>query len=138
MPGYNLPTMLRWFITVFTLHFFLSVGVSAVGVAKPLGAELTAGSGPSVTASLDESVLQHPTLVAVADTPAHAPSDAVPDMPGHALADDLHDLPDELTPPTAVLRQPGESYPPLQVDQSRSALHAPATPRKPPRAGLFA
>lgn len=130
--------MLRWFITVFTLHFFLSVGVSAVGVATPLGSDQRATAAQSLTAASDEVSFHQTALSSSAESPAQVPADTVPDRPGHALADDLHDLPDELTPPMAVLRQPGESYSPMQVDPSRSASHAPPTPRKPPRASLFA
>jgi len=130
--------MLRWFITVFTLHFFLSVGVSAVGVATPLGSDQRATASQSLVAATDEAAFHHAALASPTELPAQAPSDTLPDRPGHALADDLHDLPDELTPPTAALRQPGESYSPMQVDPPRSASHAPATPRKPPRASLFA
>ena len=130
--------MLRWFITVFTLHFFLSVGVSAVGVATPLGLDQRAASTVSLVATQLDGMPDRAALVASADLPFEAPADAAPDMPGHALADDLHDLPDELTPPMAILRQPGASFPPLLADPARSASHAPATPRKPPRARLIA
>lgn len=129
--------MLRWFITVFTLHFFLSVGVSAVGFSTPT-------ESAQHRASVASLVLQHhekaqlTALATVSELPSHTPADQVPDMPGHALADDLHDLPDELNPPMAVLRRPGPTYSPVQVDEAQSASHAPATPRKPPRTGLFA
>ncbi len=97
-------------------------------------------------ASVASLVLQHhekaqlAALATVSELPApsHSPADQVPDMPGHALADDLHELPDELNPSMAVMRRSGPTYSPVQVDQAQSASHAPATPRKPPRIGLFA
>jgi len=125
---YNFPTMLRWFIGIFTLHFFLSVGVSAFGKASSLEPLL---QGPHAAASciLEDAL---PTLDAslAADEDTEALAELSQE---HGLADDQQDLPDDLN---IRVRSPHDRvalYPPLRPDDARSPSPAPDVPHKPPR-----
>ncbi len=141
--------MLRWFITVFTLHFFLCVGVSAVGKSAPMApipygstALASAKAAAAQQAATDDAALPQTQAVAAqaADAPASTGdgSESEDLALSHALFDDADDLPDDVNLLRALVRRSGASYPPLQWAEASTASHAPATPRKPPRSALTA
>jgi hypothetical protein len=137
--------MLRWFITVFTLHFFLCVGVSAVGKSAPIAPIPHGSAGSTALASAKAAAAQQAaagdTLAPQAQSAAQATSDdSEPEALAlsHALFDDADDLPDDVNLLRALVSRSSASYPPLQWAEAKAASHAPATPRKPPRSALTA
>ncbi|RYF26019.1 MAG: hypothetical protein EOO33_08125 [Comamonadaceae bacterium] len=126
--GYNSSTMLRWFIAVFTLHFFLSVGVSAFGKASALEPLL---HGPHSAAScIQEDAL--PSLDA--SLPAAADTAALAETPQeHALADDQHDLLDDVNVRVRPQHDRTGVHPPTRADDTPSPSPAHDVPHKPPR-----
>ncbi len=74
--------MRRWFITIFTLHFFLSVGFFAFG-------------------QVDTYVPSHDQAIAALVGDAHHPiqkNDLLGAAPDHGLTDSQPDLPEFITP----------------------------------------
>lgn len=126
--GYNSSTMLRWFIAVFTLHFFLSVGVSAFGKASALEPLL---HGPHSAASciLEDALPSlDASLPAATDTAALAET-----AQEHALADDQHDLLDDVNIRLRPQHDRTAVHPPLRADDPPSPSPAHDVPHKPPR-----
>lgn len=126
---YNFPTMLRWFIAVFTLHFLLSVGVSAFGKASALEPLL---QGPHAAASciLEDAL---PTLDVSVSSGTDDPQALAETAHEHALADDQQDLPDDLSLRVRPAHSRVALYPPLRPDDARPPSPAPDVPHKPPR-----
>lgn len=132
--------MLRWFITAFTLHFCLCLGVSAVGKSAPMvpggGAFSTAlaTAWAAQQAGGDAADAAQPSAASADGSESDSDSVSL----SHALLDDADDLSDEVNLLRAVVRSSGASYPRLQWTEAPTASHAPATPRKPPRSSLSA
>lgn len=126
--GYNSSTMLRWFLAVFALHFFLSVGVSAFGKASALEPLL---HGPHSAAScIQEDALPSldASLPAAEDTAALAETSQE-----HALADDEHDLLDDVNIRVRPQHDRTAVHPPTRADETPSPSPAHDVPHKPPR-----
>lgn len=140
--------MLRWFITVFTLHFFLCVGVSAVGKSAPMapipygiagGTALASAKAAAAQQAATDDAAAPQAQAAVAQAAGTGDGSESEDLAlSHALFDDADDLPDDVNLLRALVRRSGASYPPLQWAEASTASHAPATPRKPPRSALTA
>ncbi len=130
--------MLRWFITAFTLHFCLCLGVSAVGKSAPMVPGGSAFSTALATASAAQQAGGDAADAAQPSAASADGSDSDSDSVSlsHALLDDADDLSDEVNLLRAVVRSSGASYPRLQWTEAPTASHAPATPRKPPRSAL--
>ncbi len=86
--------MVRCFIALFALHFFLSVSAFAFGdvVGNPLAQAHPAALSQASPAGTQAQALQD---LGTTESPAN-----------HALVDQLPDLPDSLPRPTTVLRPP--------------------------------
>ena len=119
--------MPRWLIAVFTLHFLLSVGVSAFG--KTPAAVLP----PQVCthAMLLDDASAGPSLQTAEDVT----KDASADLRGHGLMDDRQDLPDDQN---IRLPQAASGLAPFPCPATLAeALPAPLPKKrhKPPRTG---
>lgn len=126
--GYNSPTMLRWFIAVFTLHFFLSVGVSAFGKASTLE-PLLHGQNSAASCIVEDALPSLDASTAPVADPAASPEL----LQEHALADDQHDLLDDVN--VRVRPQPDAQrvHPPTRADDAPAPSPAHDVPHKPPR-----
>lgn len=126
---YNLTTMPRWLIAVFTLHFLLSVGVSAFGKTPEVGLPQQVGT-PAV-----QSVFVHEGFVDTKAEPAPAVQKTSVDAHGHGLADAHQDLPDDQSI-RRVLASPRHTL--FHCPAQTAVAHpSPALKKqpKPPRAG---
>ena len=100
--GYNPRHMRRWFITIFTLHFFFSVGAFAFGQIDihPTGSAQSAAMA-EVAGHLPDPNQKHDLL---GSAPDHGLTDSQPEMPevihldvATLLASPRHPAPEDTT-----------------------------------------
>lgn len=120
MLGYNPIPMRRWFVTIFTLHFFFSVGAFAFGQIDIHPADNTQAVATAEAAGHTPDPSQKHDLLGTA--PDHGLTDSQPEMPEvisldmpNLLANHPHPAPADttwvrlLSPTLEGLRRPPRS-----------------------------
>jgi len=111
--------MRRWLIGIFALHFFLNVGLFAVGKIDTLGT----GHATSESSA---------ALFVGSDHPTHSEG-LMGAAPDHALTDGQADLPEMLAVSIALAKNPSPAISPAPPPFVKLVLPMKERPRHPPR-----